>query len=114
MARSGCSATGWWAGTPDVSTWSVYLVRCADDSLYIGISTDVDRRLRQHRKGRRGARYLRGRVPIELVYSQPVGDRSCASRIEVRLKQLAKRDKERLLRRPALMKAHIESLLAGD
>ena len=97
-----------------MSTWSIYVVRCADDSLYTGIATDVDRRLREHRDGRRGARYLRGRAPIELVYSQAVGDRSHASRIEYRLKQLAKTDKERLLRRPALMKSHIDSLLAGD
>lgn len=91
----------------------MYVVRCADNSLYTGIATDVERRLRQHEDGRRGARYLKGRTPIELVFSQVVGDRSRASRIEYRLKKLAKREKEALLRRPASMRAHIDALV-GD
>jgi len=97
-----------------VSDWSVYVIRCADDSLYTGISTDVERRFRQHSDGRRGARYLKGRTPLQLVFALPVGDRSRASRVEYRLKQLSKRDKERLLRRPAALRKHIDGMLAVE
>ena len=70
------------------SEFSVYILRCADGTLYTGIAVDVERRLAEHRSGRRGARYLRGRGPLELVFSTVVGDRSTASRLEYRVKQL--------------------------
>ena len=75
--------------------WWVYLVRRADDALYTGIATDVARRFEEHREGR-GARALRGRGPLELVASAQVGGRSLASKIEHRMKQLPKTEKERL------------------
>ena len=59
--------------------WSVYLVRCKDDSLYAGVALDVDRRLEEHREGKRGAKYLRGRAPLELVLRRELGDRSLGS-----------------------------------
>ena len=77
--------------------WYLYLVRCSDGSLYTGISTDVERRFAAH-AANRGARRLRGRGPLELVYSQALGDRSLASRVEHRVKQLNRSDKERLIR----------------
>ena len=77
--------------------YSVYLVRCANGSLYTGISTDVDRRLREHAVGQRGARFLRGKGPLELVYQARVGSRSEASRVECRLKQLDRAQKEALV-----------------
>ncbi|MGB5452407.1 MAG: GIY-YIG nuclease family protein [Sedimenticolaceae bacterium] len=77
--------------------WHLYLVRCNDGSLYTGISTDVERRLDAHRNNR-GARRLRGRGPLELVYSQPVGDRGLALSLEHRVKKMSKDDKERLVR----------------
>ena len=77
--------------------WHLYLVRCGDGSLYTGISTDVDRRFAAHQTNR-GARRLRGRGPLELVFNQPLGDRSRAQRVEYRVKQLSRQDKERLLR----------------
>ena len=91
-------------------TWSVYILRCGDDSLYTGITTDVSRRIREHESGRVGAKYLRGRGPYRLEHAQLVGDRSAASRAEYRVKKLLKSDKERLLRdRPAL-RARISEL----
>ncbi|HOP15231.1 MAG: GIY-YIG nuclease family protein [Gammaproteobacteria bacterium] len=78
--------------------WHLYLVRCNDGSLYTGISTDVQRRLAAHGASR-GARRLRGRGPLELVYTQAVGDRSQALRIEYRVKKLSRAEKERLIRR---------------
>lgn len=73
------------------------MVRCADGSLYTGIAIDVARRIDEHERGRRGARYLRGRGPLKLEFTERVGDRGAATRIEHRLKRLAKPDKERLI-----------------
>ena len=76
--------------------WHVYLISCADGSLYTGITTDVARRLAEHRAGK-GAKYLRGRGPLELAYSRPIGDRAAASREEARIKRLSKAAKEALI-----------------
>lgn len=76
------------------SRWSVYLIRCGDDSLYCGIATDVDRRFSEHEaQGPKGAKYLRGRLPLKLVYRQEVGNRSEASKEERRIKLLNRRAK---------------------
>lgn len=85
------------------ASWSVYLLRCADGSLYTGIATDVARRVAEHEEGGRGARYLRGRGPLTLVFQREVGDRRAASRVEYRIKRLAKAEKERCLQDPARM-----------
>ncbi len=81
--------------------WSIYLLRCADGSMYTGIATDVSRRISEHEQGKRGAKYLRGRGPFELVYQRAVGDRSVATRIEYCIKQLSRNEKENLQRLPA-------------
>lgn len=75
--------------------WSLYLIRCCDESLYTGITTDVAARLEQHANGN-GAKYTRGRSPLKLAFSQSVGDRSLASKLEYRVKRLSRADKERL------------------
>lgn len=77
--------------------WHLYLIRCNDGSLYTGITTDVQRRLEAHRRNR-GARRLRGRGPLELVYACAVGERGQAQRVEYRVKLLSRVDKERLIR----------------
>ncbi len=76
-----------------MADYSVYLVRCRDGSLYTGIATDVARRISEHEGGTKGAKYLRGKGPLELVYQQEIGDRSLASRIEDRIKRLSSADK---------------------
>ena len=80
-----------------MTDWHLYMIRAADGSLYTGVATDVDRRLVEHEEGTRGARYLRGRAPLTLVYRQPVGDRGLALRMERRVKRLSKAEKERLV-----------------
>jgi putative endonuclease len=81
-----------------IASWSVYLVRCSDNSLYTGIATDVVRRFAEHQaQGPKTARYLRGRAPLTLVFQCPVSDRSAALRLEYRIKQLPKVDKLRLI-----------------
>lgn len=83
-----------------MTTWSVYLLRCADGSLYTGIATDVSRRVAEHADGGKGAKYLRGRGPFKLVFQQEIGDRSLALRIEHRVKQFPKSTKEDLRQLP--------------
>ena len=78
-------------------SWWVYLIRCGDGSLYTGISTDPQRRLRQHEGFLRGgARSLRGRRPLALVYAEPATDRSQASKRERLIKKLSHQEKEAL------------------
>jgi putative endonuclease len=78
------------------SNWHVYMILCSDDSLYTGITTDVERRMRQHATGR-GAKYFRGRQVKELVYVEGGHDRSSASRREMSIKSLKRAEKEQLL-----------------
>lgn len=82
------------AGAPP---WWVYLIRCADDSLYCGIARDVDRRLQQHAAGR-GARYTRGRGPLAVVYREAAEDRRRAQSRERAIKRLSRDGKEALVR----------------
>ncbi len=81
----------------DNGGYSLYIVRCADGSLYTGISTDVERRLQEHERGLRGAKYLRGKGPLQLEYEYHIGDRSVASHAEFHVKRLDRRDKEELI-----------------
>ena len=75
------------------SRWSLYVLRTADDSLYTGITTDVSRRVAEHQEGR-GARSLRGRGPLQVVYQTAIGTRSLALRAEHALKHCPKGEKE--------------------
>ncbi|MBT8092377.1 MAG: GIY-YIG nuclease family protein [Gammaproteobacteria bacterium] len=79
------------------ATFSLYILRCGDDSLYTGIASDVQRRIAEHEAGRRGAKYLRGKQPVQLEFSCQVGDRASASRLEYRVKQLSRAQKEALI-----------------
>jgi DNA-binding protein HU-beta len=74
------------------STWHLYLIECADGSLYAGISTDVERRFNEHISGK-GARYTRSHKPVRLVASRPLGSRSQASRAEAAIKRLPSKKK---------------------
>jgi putative endonuclease len=78
-------------------SYRVYILRCADDSLYTGIALDVSRRLEEHRSKTRGAKYLRGRLPVDLVFECAAGTRSDALRLEHRVKRMTRRQKEDLI-----------------
>ena len=78
------------------ATWYLYILRCGDGTLYTGITTDVEKRLEQHRTGK-GAKYTRGRGPLELVYRECCGDHSDALKREIAVKKLTRSQKERLL-----------------
>ena len=75
--------------------WYFYVIRTVDNSLYAGITTDVERRYQEHAKGKaKAARYLRAHPPKALVFKRRIGSRSLALKVEYRFKQLTKMDKE--------------------
>jgi putative endonuclease len=74
----------------------VYVLECADGSLYTGYTTDVERRVAEHDAGE-GAKYTRGRTPVELVYVETFDSRSAAMSREHEIKQLSRAEKERLV-----------------
>jgi putative endonuclease len=77
-------------------SWFVYFLRCSDNSLYCGITTDLDRRLEAHSAGT-GARYTRSRLPVQLVWFSEKPDKSEALQEEYRIKRLQKDEKELLV-----------------
>lgn len=80
------------------NNWFVYIIRCADQSYYTGITTDVERRLQQHNGEQKGgARYTTSRRPVKLVYQEDCADRSSASQREMQIKSLHREQKEKLV-----------------
>jgi putative endonuclease len=77
--------------------FSLYILRCADGTLYTGIAADVARRIAEHSHGPRGARFLRGKGPLELVFEEAAGSRAEASRLEHRVKRLSRAAKLELI-----------------
>ncbi len=77
-----------------LSEWFVYMLRCADNSLYTGVTTDVERRVKEHNEAKLGAKYTRAKRPVALVYEESAESRSAACQREYQLKQLRKSDKE--------------------
>ncbi|HFE38825.1 MAG TPA: GIY-YIG nuclease family protein [Gammaproteobacteria bacterium] len=82
-----------------LNKWHVYIVLCADESLYTGISTDVERRFNEHLTGR-GAKYFRGREPLSVVYFSSGYTRSEALQKEAEIKRLSRKEKLMLLDSP--------------
>ena len=80
--------------------WQVYMILCSDNSFYTGITTDMGRRFRQHAEGR-GARYFRGRQPLQVVYLETGHTRATAASREVRIKAMSRAEKEALVSQSA-------------
>ncbi|MFL2547399.1 MAG: GIY-YIG nuclease family protein [Candidatus Rariloculaceae bacterium] len=78
------------------TAWSVYVVRCADATLYTGIARDLAARIAQHNAGN-GAKYTRGRLPVALVYDEPAADRGAALRREIEIKRMTAQEKRILI-----------------
>ena len=91
------------------SIWYLYILRCKDDTLYTGITTDVARRLEAHRSGK-GAKYTRGRGPLELVYSESCGTHSQALKRELQVKALSREEKQLLIAGAAENKIALKSV----
>jgi putative endonuclease len=79
-----------------MTCWFVYLIRCSDNSLYCGTTTDLDRRVQEHNEGR-GSRYTRSRLPVQLVWSSPPLSKPESYKEEYRIKRLTKEAKENLV-----------------
>ena len=80
------------------NTWYLYILRCKDSTLYTGITTDVEKRFQTHQSGK-GAKYTRGRRPLELVYRELCGTHSDALKREWEVKQLSREEKQKLITR---------------
>jgi len=80
----------------DEKNWCVYILQCADHTLYTGMTDDMDRRLAAHNEGR-GAKYTRGRGPVHLVYREPCSSRSEALKREYAIKRLTREQKLMLI-----------------
>ncbi|MBQ8236884.1 MAG: GIY-YIG nuclease family protein [Oscillospiraceae bacterium] len=76
--------------------WYLYILRCGDGTLYTGITTDVEKRLEAHRVGK-GAKYTRGRGPLEVVYREVCGTHSEALRRELAVKAMPREEKQKLI-----------------
>ena len=74
----------------------VYIARCKDDTLYTGYTTDIKEREQKHNLGK-GARYTRGRRPVKIVYCEELKTKSATTKREYQIKQLRKKDKEKLM-----------------
>jgi len=77
--------------------WYLYVVRCGDDTLYTGITTDLKRRLNEHNTSKRGAKYTKTRRPINLVYYELHQSRSNAQKAEHKFKKLTRQQKEKII-----------------
>ena len=79
-----------------LNQWQVYIVQCADNTLYTGVTNNLDQRLKDHNLGK-GAKYTRVRLPVKLVYTEACKSRSTASQREWEIKQLPRLDKLKLI-----------------
>jgi len=77
--------------------WFVYIVKCADNSFYTGITINVSRRILEHNTSKKGAKYTRSRRPVELVKFWEFESRSAASKEEYRIKKLSRKEKEEII-----------------
>lgn len=71
------------------NNWTCYLLQCADQTLYCGITNDLDKRLAAHNSGE-GAKYTRGRAPVKLLYCEPCADKSAALKREMEIKAMSR------------------------
>ena len=76
--------------------WLVYMLECSDNSIYTGITNNLEERLKKHQSGN-GAKYLRGRLPIKIAYKELFINRSEATKREISIKKMSKKEKVRLI-----------------
>lgn len=87
--------------------WYLYIIRCRGNTLYTGITTDVDRRFAAHYAGK-GAKYTRGRGPLELVYREECGDHSAALIRECQVKAMTRLEKETLIQSGEIVRSSLD------
>lgn len=84
----------------------LYILKCADETLYTGITVDLERRIQEHNQSKLGAKYTKARRPVKLIYSKKFRNRSLASKEENRIKRLSREEKLELLGRKPVKKTH--------
>lgn len=77
--------------------WYIYIVECPDKTLYTGITTHIDKRIKAHNSANEGAKYTRGRRPVKIVYLSEIKNRSDSLKEEARIKKLSKKEKLKLI-----------------
>jgi len=92
-------------------SFSVYVVQCSDGSFYTGISTDVSRRIIEHERTTKGAKYLRGKGPLKIIFERAIGDRSLALRVEAKIKKLSHPDKGDMRKLAVLVDSYVTELI---
>ena len=78
-------------------TWFLYVLLCSDGTYYTGVTTDIQRRLKEHNTSRKGAKYTKTRRPVKLIYFEDYADRSSAQKAEYKFKRLTRKQKEILI-----------------
>jgi putative endonuclease len=78
--------------------WHIYILKCADKTFYTGITTDLERRVREHNDSKLGARYTKSRRPVKLVYCRKIKNRPLAMKEELRIKRLSRPEKIKLIK----------------
>ncbi|MCK6474025.1 MAG: GIY-YIG nuclease family protein [Planctomycetes bacterium] len=96
-----------------MATWYVYMLRTKVGALYTGIATDVARRQAEHETGKRGAKALRGKGPLQLVLKRRIGEKPLALRVELAIKGLSKLEKEALAKSKRRMADLVRSVKTG-
>jgi len=97
------------ANTAAEAVWYLYMIRLENNHLYTGITTDIDRRFTEHKSGK-GAKYLRGKGKMTLVFTDKIGDHSTALKMEIRIKKMSKSEKERLINGDRNIRDELEHL----
>ena len=77
--------------------WYTYILHCSDNTLYTGVTTDLDRRVTEHNSSNKGAKYTKTRRPVKLVYNETHTDRSSSSKRESVIKKLSRTDKLKII-----------------
>ena len=83
--------------------WFLYVLQCSDDSYYTGVTTDLNRRLKEHNTSNRGAKYTRARRPVKLIYFSEHKDRSSAQKSEYMFKQMTRKQKEEIINKVKIL-----------
>lgn len=78
--------------------WYTYMIRCSDNSLYTGVTTNIERRFKEHQESKKGSKYARAKIPLRVVYQETHPNRSEAQIREAQLKKLTKAEKEKLVK----------------
>ena len=81
--------------------WTVYILKCGDGTYYTGITKDLDKRIEEHRSGK-GAKYLRGRGPLEIIFSRNADSHGLALKYEIKIKKLSRPKKTNLISDPSI------------